>query len=255
MCHHSLKNFSEALFKKPFYIAFFNIFRNFKDPVQILNRYVFGREEYPAELTVKTPIGKQTATVYDFADTITLVECFGKLDYHAPEDIACAVDFGSNIGLSALYFLTRGKNAKVYLYEPLPQNADRLKKNLKDFEGRWKLEETAVGLSDGASSFRFEPTGRYGSLTEKADGKCINVPVRNAAGILNEILETHERIDILKIDVEGLENDILSALPPEILDKIDRIYAETESAPVLPGFKKEQYGAISRYYNSKKFGR
>ncbi len=38
---------------------------------------------------------------------ITLVECFGKLDYLADEDISCVVDFGSNIGVSAGYFLTR----------------------------------------------------------------------------------------------------------------------------------------------------
>ncbi|PIR01212.1 MAG: hypothetical protein COV66_02010 [Nitrospinae bacterium CG11_big_fil_rev_8_21_14_0_20_45_15] len=251
MCHHSLVNFFSALFKKPFYIAFFNIFRNFKDPVQILKRYVLGQGEYPADLTVKTPIGRHTARVYDFADIITLVECFGKLDYRAPKTITCAVDFGSNIGLSALYFLTRGDGVKTYLYEPLPQNIVRLKENLQDFNGRWELKESAVGLSDGTASFQFEPTGRYGRLQDSGEGQCLEVSVQSAVSILEKILSRHDRIDILKIDVEGLENGILSSLNEKILARIDRIYAETDSGPALPGFRQEQYGAIARYFNLK----
>ncbi len=252
MCHHSLINFSAALFKKPFYIALFNIFRNFKDPVQILRRYVLGQGSYPAELTVKTPIGRQTATVFDFADIITLVECFGKLDYKVPNNISCAVDFGSNIGLSALYFLTRGKEVKTYLFEPLPQNIERLKDNLSDFKERWKLEEAAVGLSEGTAAFTFEATGRYGRLEESSAGaEQVEVSVKSAVAILENILAHHDRIDILKIDVEGLENDILASLDQKVLERIDRIYAETESGPPLSGFKQEQYGAIARYFNLK----
>ncbi len=46
----------------------------------------------------------------------------------APRDISVVVDFGSNIGISALYFLTRNQDIKVYLFEPVPQNILRLKK-------------------------------------------------------------------------------------------------------------------------------
>ena len=45
-----------------------------------------------------------------------------------------AVDFGSNIGISALYFLTRNPSVQVYLFEPVPSNIERLRENLKGYE-------------------------------------------------------------------------------------------------------------------------
>jgi len=44
-------------------------------------------------------------------------EIFCRLDYLAKTDIKVVVDIGSNIGISALYFLSRNKQAKCYLFE------------------------------------------------------------------------------------------------------------------------------------------
>jgi len=54
----------------------------------------------------------------------------------------------------------------------------------------------------------------------------------------------------LKIDVEGLETAILDSLSLENLKKIHRIYAETNYSSNLPGFKKEQYGEVVRFYKA-----
>ena len=129
MAHHSIKNFSAALFKKPFYLAFINIFIFFKSPLEVLIRYVFEIGGYPKNFFVRTPQGLQCATAFSHHDLITIIECFGKLDYRASKNISVVVDFGSNIGISALYFLTRNSSVKVYLFEPVPLNVERLKKN------------------------------------------------------------------------------------------------------------------------------
>ena len=55
------------------------------------------------------------------------------------------------------------------------------------------------------------------------------------------------KIDILKIDVEGLEAAIIKSLSSKSLKKIDRIYAETSYPENLPGFEKEQYGDVVRF--------
>ena len=128
-----LKKILKALFKKPFYIAFINIFKNFDRPLNVLCRYVFGKGAYPDKQFLTTPVGRHEVSLYSFHDMITLVECFGKLDYPADDNISCVVDFGSNIGVSAGYFLTRNNNVRVYLFEPLPENIKRLKSNLKRF--------------------------------------------------------------------------------------------------------------------------
>ena len=236
----------KALFNKPFYVAFINIFKYFDRPLNVLRRYVFGKGTYPDKRILTTPVGRHEVSLYSFHDMITLVECFGKLDYPAGDDISCVVDFGSNIGVSAGYFLTRNNNAKVYLYEPLQENIEKLKSNLEGFESRYELNGIAVGLENGTAEFGFEETGRYGGLQSDLP-KTIQVQVRRAEELISEILEKEGHIDILKIDVEGLETAIIDSLSAESLKKIHRIYAETKYPGDLPGFKKEQYGEVVRF--------
>tara|TARA_Y100001936_G_C15999719_1_gene627206 strand:+ start:572 stop:1321 length:750 start_codon:yes stop_codon:yes gene_type:complete len=236
----------KAFFNKQFYIALINIFKNFDRPLNVLNRYVFGRGSYPDKHLVTTPIGKLELSVYSFHDMITLVECFGKLDYQAGNDIKCVVDFGSNIGVSAGYFLTRNNNSRVYLFEPLPDNISRLKANLERFESRYELKEVAVGLENGVADFGYETTGRYGGLQSNLPQKT-QVKVLMAEEVITKILAKEGHIDILKIDVEGLEIAIIQSLSSDSLKRIDRIYAETIYPESLPGFEKEQYGEIVRF--------
>ena len=106
-----------------------------------------------------------------------------------------------------------------------------------------------MGLENGTCSFGYEPTGRYGGLNKSELEDQVEVQVKNTNEVIQNILNKNATIDILKIDVEGLEEDIINNLDPHLLKKIDRIYAETETEFEcdLPGFKKEQYGAIARF--------
>ena len=252
MSQHSIKSFSAALFKKSFYLAFINILIYFKSPLKVLIRYVFEVGNYPQQFYVDTPLGVQEITAFSHHDLITLVECFGKLDYRVPKDVSVVVDFGSNIGVSALYFLTRNASVKVYLFEPVPRNLQRLKENLKGFEKRYVLSECAIGVEGGKLDFACEDTGRYGGLMKESaehfpqwpTNKVIQVQVLPANYSLGEILKNHQYIDIVKIDVEGYENKILSHLRTDIFLRIGRIYAETEDDNEIPGFFREYYGGI-----------
>jgi hypothetical protein len=183
MYKRPFKNILSIFLKKQFYIAFINIFKNFECPLNILWRYIFRKGQYPEQFVVKTPLGKHEVRLYSSDDMMTLVECFGKLDYLAGRNISCVVDFGSNIGVSAGYFLTRNEKVNVYLYEPLPANIKKLRLNLEGFESRYELNEVAVGLENGSADFGFEATGRYGGL-ESDFPETIQVRVRKA----NEVI-------------------------------------------------------------------
>jgi FkbM family methyltransferase len=139
---------------------------------------------------------------------------------------------GSNIGISALYFLTRNRTSRAYCFEPDPRNVERLRENLRGLDGRLELEPVAIGLSDGEVSFGTEPTGRYGRIGEDF-GETISVRCREINGVLEEILAREGRIDVLKIDTEGLEVGLVSAIRPELLDRISTVYYETEAAAPL----------------------
>ena len=212
--------------------------------------------KYPKKFYIRTPLGIQSATAYSHPDLITLIECFGKLDYRVSKDISVVVDFGSNIGISALYFLTRNPIVQVYLFEPVPRNVERLRENLKGYEKRYKLIECAIGVDEGEFDFSCENTGRYGELTKEgaarfsglSSNRVITVKVLLANHVLGEVLEKHQTIDIVKIDVEGYENKILSSLKKETLSRVGRIYAETEDDQEILGFSSERYGGLTRYY-------
>jgi FkbM family methyltransferase len=166
------------------------------------------------------------------------------------------VDFGSNIGISALYFLTRNPGAKVYLFEPVPRNIERLKENLKGFENRYELKECAVGVEEGYLDFACDETGRHGGLIEGGapyfaewdPEKIISVKVEKANQILEDVLSRHDFVDIVKIDVEGYENNILAHLEIDILARISRIYAETNEDQKINGFFSESACGLTRYY-------
>ena len=258
MSRHSIKSFTSALFKKPFYVAFFNIIRFFEGPLEILIRYVFETGSYPAKFAVKTPLGLQKVSSFSHDDLITFVECFGKQDYVAPEDVSLVVDFGSNIGISALYFLTRNPNVKAYLFEPVPRNVERLKENLEGFETRYEIKEWAIGVKEGQADFASEKTGRYGGLIKDGPShlsQCpperrIEVEVHSANKVLREILSKHDSVDILKIDVEGFEAEILAHLEMDVLGRVNRIYAEMTTVQKVSGFLSERYGGVTRYYRA-----
>ncbi len=256
MSQHSIKSFSAALFKKPFYLAFINIFILFKRPLDVLVRYVLEVGDYPKRFLIRTPLGLQSVTAFSHPDLITLIECFGKLDYRAPKNTSVVVDFGSNIGISALYFLTRNPDTKVYLFEPVPRNIERLKENLKGFENRYELKEYAVGVEEGQLDFACDETGRHGGLIEGGapyfaewdPEKIISVKVEKANQILEDVLSRHDFVDIVKIDVEGYENNILAHLEIDILARISRIYAETNEDQKINGFFSESACGLTRYY-------
>jgi len=240
------------------YKAAASIFSRFPKPFDVIWRYAFEAGSYPCVIAIRTPTGLRQVTMRSFHDVRSLVVCFTKEDYHISREIRCAVDFGSNVGMSGLYFLTRNARVKAYLFEPLPQNIKQLRANLHGLEGRYCLEQTAIGLKDGVARFAYEPTGRYGGIEGTLDTReqinrpyTLEVSTRCAAACLREIIEKEKFIDILKVNIEGLEVDVIKSLAPEILERIGVICAEVFEFPgSVVGFRAEKYGSnITRFTN------
>ena len=165
-------------------------------------------------------------------DYATFFEVFCRRDYAAAMPGMVVVDIGSNIGISARFFLESGAKF-IYLYEPDKENLYFLRKNITDFRHSYILEEKAISISTGTSSFEVEKTGRYGRLVNdksQNDGISRNrteVEVLGIADVLSSVLLNFQDIDILKIDIEGLELEIVKAIPPQSLARIKMIQYET----------------------------
>ncbi len=219
-------------------------------PIAFLSRYVVERGTYPIAVPLRTPIGPITLTLYSWHDARTIHEIFLALDYAIDNSARVIVDYGSNIGISAAYFLSRNLNSKAYLFEPVPENAERLRANLRQFADRFTLEEVAVSDNDDAVRFGVESTGRYGGI-DIHTGNYIDVACKDSNSILQRIINDHGSIDVLKVDVEKMEKNIINRLDEKLASKIGLIFVEHifDKNPLEATHEMTSQGTISRFKN------
>jgi len=249
--HRTIGRIVGAAFDPRHYKALIQIGLKSGAPAEVLRRYLSGAGSYPYSCGVKTPLGLIRPTLYTYWDLLTLNEIFFRDDYPADAADQVVVDFGSNIGLSALYFLTRSAGTRCYMFEPDPRNIERLTANLLAFTSRSTLEPSAVSDVAGTAQFGLDVTsGRYGGLGRDF-GHLISVRCVAVNDVLGSILSREGTIDILKIDVEGTEEKILNAIEPKHLSRIRKIYMEalpnTQFHP--DQFDQEKSGTVCRLIN------
>ena len=245
-----LRDYAAALFQREHYVAVFNMARRYPVPVENFFRYLTGRGAYPYDIKLKTPLGIVEPRLDSFHDLLTVNEIFCRMDYAAGPDIRTVVDLGSNIGLSALYFLTCSAQARCYLYEPNPRNVGRLRANLGAFADRYRLVEKAVSFESGRVEFGIEPTGRYGGIGVPT-GRTITVDCLHINAVLESVLQEADSIDILKIDTEGAEVPTVEAIDESLARRIRRIYLEGKPGRPLHAaiFRQRQYGSVCQLTN------
>ena len=128
-------------------------------------------------------------------------------------------DVGANVGyVSLLSAQLSGKNGKVFAFEALPANVERLRKNvlINALESRITVTHAAVINSNHPVSFLTHPSGAMGKALgsdgrdEQYDGQ-ITVP-----GLALDVFvygENHPAPDIIKMDIEGGEGKALAGMP------------------------------------------
>ena len=124
-------------------------------------------------------------------------------------------DIGAHAGYFSLLFSRLvGKAGKVFAFEPLPGNIQFLKKHL-DLNKCMNVEliEAAVSEKSGRSRFMIGQDSFSGHLVksgEQGEGHFINIIA------LNDFVRQRslDRVDFIKIDVEGAELDVLVGARP-----------------------------------------
>ncbi|HLM34053.1 MAG TPA: FkbM family methyltransferase, partial [Gaiellaceae bacterium] len=79
----------------------------------------------------------------------------------------------------------------------------------------------------------------------------IPVRVRHIDDVLAEVLEAESRIDVLKLDTEGIEARTLAAASPELLSRVALIFAEDVAGEIdpPPGFDASRRASVLRLAN------
>ena len=132
------------------------------------------------------------------------------------------VDLGGNVGLASLALAAQFPSARIIAVEPHPENASLLRHNLKCLGQRVSIWEAAVSNSPGVMRLTLCNENYNASLVRSGPN---GVDVRTVT--MAEILQTEgvERIDVMKIDIEGAEESVLKG-SPEWLKKVDVLLME-----------------------------
>ncbi|HEV2734156.1 MAG TPA: FkbM family methyltransferase [Longimicrobiaceae bacterium] len=123
------------------------------------------------------------------------------------------VDVGANTGLyTVICARLVGPGGRVHSFEPVPGLGGRVRENA-ELNGLANVEVYGSGLGARAGSFRLHLSGSGGdgwsSLypSEWTGPEAVEVPVETLDGWMDR--RDVERIDLLKVDVEGAELDVL----------------------------------------------
>lgn len=151
---------------------------------------------------------------------------FTWLEQHGAHRYDAFIDIGANVGFYSVFMSAvmrhapGGKLKRIYAFEPDLTNFRRLLTNL-EINGAQGVDAFALAISDetGFSTF-YQPEGQLknGSLSQdfsalfSAPTSTKTVAALSAAS-LEPLFQRHERM-MVKIDAEGYEPQILSALEP-----------------------------------------
>ena len=185
------------------------------------------------------------------------------------ENMNC-VDIGSNIGYYVLLENMKiGKNGKIWAIEPSPENFSTLKENIELQNGEnIKAFNFAIGDKNGEIEFVISKKSNWSKVKSEnesvdSENKVINVPLKTLDSFAKE--NNLERVNLLRMDVEGYENKIilgatqfLNQFKPTIMLEIHKmIMGEKETRKILEKFKEINYENqyfVPRIYDSQIIG-
>jgi FkbM family methyltransferase len=170
---------------------------------------------------------------HETSDYLVFDQIFIEREYRCLDHIknpGLIIDCGANVGYSSAYFLSRFPTSFVIAVEPDPDNFLILKKNLAPYESRHIAIQAAVWPFEETLSFQNKSLNRgneWGRSVEKAPADALPSKLIETVDIPKLIrMSRYERVSILKVDIEGAEQDLFYSRSSEWLSCIDNIVIE-----------------------------
>lgn len=130
------------------------------------------------------------------------------------------LDVGANVGGFTLFVYAHCPSARVLAVEPAPDTAALLRRNVTSRSGR-RCDVIQAAVSTSAGEVSFADAGASVSRRIVAPGAGTRVP----AVRLSDLIARSERVALLKLDIEGMEQPVLEQAWPD-LSRVDALVVE-----------------------------
>jgi len=198
----------------------------FENPVRFIASLLW--RSAPKTLRLRTPTGSVTLELRNFESLKTVFSVFCREDYRIGGERALHfLDVGANVGISAVYFLSRHSRNTVRCYEPDSGNLDFLRENLAPFGARARIVERAVGITRDDLLLYRSADGKYSSTVASSEAIAIQ---RIEADAFADVLAEVQGIgwpSVVKLDVEGIERQLIAAIDFSNYPHVERLFCES----------------------------
>jgi FkbM family methyltransferase len=174
------------------------------------SRHPFLSKMAPAHFIVHLPCGIRAAIRPNGVDGKTVSEIFdGRLYDISAVEVKRVLDLGANIGAATMFFASRFPEAEFACVEPSPSNQLVLRESIRLNLIRATVFAGAVGIEAGEADLHLGGDPDMFSLTPAiASEKTIRIRQFTVPDLLTAL--GWEKIDVLKIDIEGYEKILLN---------------------------------------------
>jgi FkbM family methyltransferase len=230
-------------------------FREFEESIALLANYM-GLSHMTMPTMARHRSGLRLR-IDEFGDLEAIWQIFLRRVYEVRPADRVIVDAGGNVGMFSCYASWRAPQSRILTIEPFPKSVERLRTHIAEnrLDERVTVLDRALtaGPSEVLMPLDTPSSQQKPVLHGRTEGKTV---VRVPSLPLSEAVATlPERIDLLKMDIEGSEFEVLLHTPHTTLQRFRRINVEHHEPPAGTSYSKtgliahlEQTGFTVRQY-------
>jgi FkbM family methyltransferase len=161
----------------------------------------------PRHRRVRLKDGTELTYRLNRGDVRAIAEIWMSEAYRLPFEIRPRniIDLGANIGIASVWLVRRYGGAKLVAVEPVSENAELARLNFERNGITAEVIEAAIGPGAGTAHFELSSNSTLGRLGP--DG--IEVKLVTSQTLIDRF-PARERIDLVKMDVEGAEQELFN---------------------------------------------
>jgi len=162
-------------------------------------------------------------------------------------------DIGAAVGDKTIIFLKSFPGATVYSFEPQTESLEKLKERTVAYKDRIKTFDSGFFNKNDTVVLNINPYRKDSSSILPLQ-KWMNQNIRENEKMTIQVIKIDdfikkqkiEHIDFIKIDVEGVEKEVLEGGKETFQDKIDNVFIEI--SPFLKGLNSKDFSDIFHFF-------